>query len=264
MGKKLTLEKLRAHYEDIDQRILRTRKILETHAGEREKLYSPENRRRLSPQGLLEDEMKLRRKTEISLATLNAAIAREAREAFAGRDSWTYEATLRNSRFVPESAGIPGTTEAQRRAFDSELLEALRRNGAENRAARYATEDLITEAERAALAGEVATLAVLSQEARSRKLGELDKLNFDTACKKLRLPEIDEAQALFTELEGLAQEADALFTLWKEPNNPVAQGHESLGRLNRRKKAEEFVKKTLEAEAEQQRAASEPEQSSAA
>jgi hypothetical protein len=243
--KKLTLEELRERREDIDQAILRTRKILETHAAEREKIYSPENRRRLSPQGLAEDEAKLRRKTELSLATANATIAKHTREAFEHRDTWSYAHALRNARFAREWEGIPYTTEAKQNAILHEMLEDVRRGNAERRASRFTPEDLAAEVGLAAERGDVALLSVFQQEARNRKLEGLEKVNFDTAFKKLQLPEIDEAQTVFSELEGLAQEADSLFRLWREPNSEVARGLEQLGRFNRRKKAEQIVANEL-------------------
>jgi hypothetical protein len=243
--KRLSIEELKERREDIDQAILRTRKILETHALEREKIYSPENRRRLSPQGLAEDEAKLRRKTELSLATANAAIAKAAREAGEHRDTWSYAHALRNARFAREWKGIPYSAEAKTNAVLHELLEDVRRNGAERRASRFTPEDLAIEAGLAAERGDVATLAVFQQEARNRKLEGLEKLAFDTAFKKLRVDEIDQAAEIFGELEGLAQEADSLFRLWREPNSEVARGLEQLGRYNRRKKAEQMVANEL-------------------
>lgn len=265
MGRKrMTLAELRERAQDTDQAILQARKILETHKAERDKLYSMENRRRLSEQGLREDEQKLRRTTEQKLAATNARIAQHVREAGEERDLWTYEHSLRTSRFAPEASSNPGTPEAQQRALNYELLETFRRGNAENRAARYTAEDLIAETERAALEGDVATLAVYRQAARDRKLAGVEKVNFEVAFKKLRLDEVDQAQTLFSELEGLATEADSLFTLWREPNNEIAKAHESLGRFNRRKKAEEFVKATLAAEEQAKQPAPETEQPSAA
>jgi hypothetical protein len=257
--KKLTLAELREKREDIDQSILQTRKLLETHAAERERLYSPENKRRLSPQGLAEDEAKLRKATESKLAAFNARIAAAVTEAVEHRDTWTVEHALRTSRFAPEANGNPGTPEAQQRAINLEMLEAFKRGNAENRAARFTPEDLATEAGLAAERGDVATVAVYAQAARDRQLAGLEKLAFDTAFKKLALPEIEEAQGIFTELEGLASEADSLVTLWKEPRNEIALGAESLGRFNRKRRAEEFVKKALsEAEAQQHQDARAP------
>jgi hypothetical protein len=243
--KRLTIEELKERREDLDQAILRTRKILETHALEREKIYSAENRRRLSPQGLAEDEAKLRRKTEMSLATAHAAIAKHTREAGEHRDTWTYEHALRNARFAREYEGLPYTAEAKTAAILHEMLEDVRRGNAERRAARYNPEDLAIETGFAAERGDVALLSVFQQEARNRKLEGLEKVNFDSAFKQLKLPEIDEAQTVFSELEGLAQEADSLFRLWREPNSEVARGLEQLGRYNRRKKAEQMVANEL-------------------
>ena len=256
MGKKkLTLEELRGGRADIDQAILQVRKLLETHKIEREKLYSAENRRRLSPQGLKEDEDKLRRKTEQALSALNATIREKAHGMGEHRDAWTYEHELRNGRFSRAYEGIPGTVEAQQKALNGELLETLKRLSAENRAHRYTVADLITETERAALEGDVATLSVFRQAARDRDLKGVDKVNFDTAFRKLTLPEIDEAQALYKDLEDLSQEADGLFTLWKEPQNQMAQSYESLGRFNRKKRAEAFVKMIEEAKVSEAEAA---------
>ena len=284
MGKKrLTLAELRERRADIDQAILQVRKLFDTHKAEREKIYSPENKRLMTTVGLQQKEQELRRKTEPLLASQNASIAKHASEAVEHRDMWSYEHELRASRFAPESNGTPLTEAAQNRALFHELMETFKRGNTENRAARFTTADLIAETERAATSGEVAALAVYRQEVRNRQLKGEEKLHFDMAFKKLTLPEIDEAQVVYKDLEDLSQEADGLFTLWKEPGNQTAQSYESLGRFNRRKRNERFVKlieeRVSEADAfrlqwqhgqaqefkeQQQQAASAPEQSSAA
>jgi hypothetical protein len=264
MAKKLTIEELRERAQDVDGYILQTRQILEQYRIEREKIFSPEHRRRLSEAGLREDEDKLRRRTEPLLAARNAKIAEHVRAAVEHRDSWTYENALRTSRFAPEPNPNPGSTEAQARAINLELLETFRRGNSEARAARYGTEDLIAETERAALDSDVATLQVFAQEARNRKLQGVERVNFDVAFRKLRLDEIDQAQAVFSEIEQLAQEADSLFVLWREPSNDTAKVHETLGRFNRRKRAERIVAEA-EAEGEKQaEAKADLQQSSAA
>jgi hypothetical protein len=246
--KKITLQELRTFQQDIDQNILQVRKIVETYSTEREKIFSAENRRRLSPEGLREDESKLRQKTEPLLAARNAKIAQYVREAFADREEWTTEHALRNARFFPAYEGSPGTVEAKQNALLHELLEDTRRNSAERRASRYSAADLAVETERAALAGDAATLAVLAAEGRLRDLKGVEKVNFDVAFKKLQIPEITEAEQIFSVIEGLTKEADALFTLWREPRNETALTYESLGRFDRKKRAERFVAETLAAD----------------
>jgi hypothetical protein len=264
MKKRLAIEELRERAQDVDGYILQTRQIMEQYRTEKEKLFSPEHRRRLSEAGLKEDEDKLRRRTEPLLVARNAKIAEHVRAAVEHRDSWTYEFALRNSRFAPEASANPGTSEAQQRAINLEMLEAFRRGNTENRAARYSVEDLVAETEKAALDSDTATLQVLSQEARNRKLQGLEKVNFDLAFRKLRLDEVDQAQEVFSEIEQLAQEADALITLWQEPKNETAKTHEILGRFNRRKKAEALMAE-VKAEGEKQaEAKADLQQSSAA
>jgi hypothetical protein len=260
--KKLTIDNLKERREKVESRVMRIRGVLEGHKIEHDKLFSPENRRRLSVQGLQDDEAKLRTRTHASLAKWRTEIIEGIGDSFEHRGQWSKETALRNARFFPEYEGKPGTAEAKMNFLMSELLESTRRNGAEQRASRYSSEDLAAETTIAAERGDIASVAVLAQEAKGRRLQGEERLNFDMALRKLATPEIDEAEALYSDLEALVDESDALLSLWQNPRDEMAAGRESLHRFNRRKRAEALMAE-VKAEGEQAKA-EEPQQSSAA
>jgi hypothetical protein len=255
MGKRIELKELKARREAMEQAVLRTRATLEQHAAELEKVRTPENRRMLSAEGLRTQEEKVTAKTRAALVRQRATLIEELDDSFDYRTAWTREATLKNARFAPGSPNRPGTEDAKTHAVLNGILEQLARQNASQFAARLTDEDLIAEAEAAAVAGDLPTVALYRQESRLRKFDALKQLHFNAAVDKLQLPDVQEAEQVYGDLEALVDESDALLALWENPRSESAAGKEAFHRFNRKRRAEQIIANELAKDEQKAKAA---------